>query len=164
LNGESSVHIDRGRWLYRFALDDDSITIYRARRSGQSLASPEAWRCLAVLGVSDAFVVPVPDGWQPFIELGEGRQRWALERRGSIEEAESATRHFLASLADSIAYASQSRGALGEKEPDDRILHAAQPPVPPAEEPAVEALLAQACTTRASVGWELVYSRQRAAR
>jgi hypothetical protein len=158
------VHIDRGRWLYRFALDDDSITIYRARRNGQSLASAEAWRCLAVLGVADAFVVPVPDGWQPFIELGEGRQRWALERRGSREEAEAATRHFLASLADSIAHASHSRGALGDNDPEERILRAAQPGDPPAEAPVVEALLAQACATRASVGWELVYSRQRAAR
>lgn len=76
MNGESSVHIDRGHWLYRFALDAGNIAIYRARRAGQSLAPAEVWRCLAVLGVSDAFVVPVQGSWQPFIELGDGRHRW----------------------------------------------------------------------------------------
>ena len=59
MNGESSVQIDRGRWLYRFALNTDSISIYRARRAGQDLAPVEVWRSLALLGISDAFIVPV---------------------------------------------------------------------------------------------------------
>ena len=86
MNGESSVHIDRGHWLYRFALDAGNIAIYRARRAGQSLAPAEVWRCLAVLGVSDAFVVPVQGSWQPFIELADGRHRWALEKRPTLDE------------------------------------------------------------------------------
>jgi hypothetical protein len=162
LNGESSVHIDRGRWLYRFALQSDSISIYRSRRAGQELASADAWRCLALLGVSDAFIVPAPGGWQPFIEVAEGRQRWALERRPSREEAETSTRHFLASLADATAHAFQTRGGLPEKEAE--ILRVPTPPDPPEEEPALEALLAQACSARSAAGWELIYSRQRAVR
>ncbi len=75
MNGESSVHIDRGHWLYRFALDAGNIAIYRARRAGQSLAPAEVWRCLAVLGISDVFIVAVPGSCQPFIELGDGRHR-----------------------------------------------------------------------------------------
>jgi hypothetical protein len=164
LNGESSVQIDRGRWLYRFALQSDSIAIYRSRRASQELASADAWRCLAFLGVSDAFIVPAPGGWQPFIELAEGRQRWALERRPSMEEAETATRHFLASLADSVAHALQTRSPGSEKEAEDKALRVAAPPEAPKEEPAVEALLAQACSARAAAGWELIYSRQRAVR
>ena len=39
VNGESSVQIDRGHWLYRFALDTGNIAIYRARRAGQSLTT-----------------------------------------------------------------------------------------------------------------------------
>lgn len=164
MNGESSVQIDRGRWLYRFALHTESISIYRSRRAGQELASADAWRCLALLGVSDAFIVPAPGGWQPFIELADGVQRWALERRPSVEEAEASTRHFLASLADSTAHAFQARGGLTDKEAEDKALRVASPPEPPEEEPAVEALLAQACSARAAGGWELIYSRQRAVR
>jgi hypothetical protein len=164
LNGESSVHIDRGRWLYRFALDTDSIAIYRARRAGQNLASAEVWRALAVLGVSDAFVVPVPGGWQPFVELAEGQQRWALEIRPTVGEAEAAAQHFLASLADSIAHASQARGALSDKDNEEKVLRVPTPPDAPAEQPAVEVLLAEASSSRLAGGWELIYSRQRATR
>jgi len=163
LNGESSVHIDRGQWLYRFALDNDSIAIYRAKRAGQHLACAEVWRALAVLGVSDAFVVAIPDGWQPFVELDEGRHHWALARRASMEEAEFATQHFLATLAGSVAHASQSRGALGEKE-DNRMLRVPEPPEVPAEQPGVDAALAQAYSSRSAGGWELIYSRERAVR
>ena len=164
MNGESSVHIDRGRWLYRFALDTDNIAIYRSRRAGQTLASADAWRCLAVLGVSDAFIVPVGGQWQPFVELGEGRQRWALEKRASMDEAEAATRHFLGTLADAVAQAAQARGPLDEKDPAAKALRAPEPPSAPAEEEAVAAVLAQAISAREASGWELIYSRQRASR
>jgi hypothetical protein len=164
VNGESSVHVDRGRWLYRFALDDDNIAIYRARRAGQSFAPSEIWRCLAVVGVTDAFVVQVPDGWQPFVELGEGRQRWALERRASREEAEEATKHFLATLADAVAHASQPRGPSGEKETEAKLPRLPDPPASPSEAPDVEAVLARAQSAREGAGWELIYSRQRVCR
>jgi hypothetical protein len=165
VNGESSVHIDRGQWLYRFALDSGNIAIYRARRCGQDLTPTEAWRCLAVVGICDAFIVPAGGGWQPFIELGEGRQRWALERRGSFEEAEQAARHFLASMADAIAHAAPLRGGPPDKDsPDGGILRAPLPPSPPVEDPEVEDALAQACAEREAAGWELIYSRQRALR
>lgn len=164
VNGESSVHVDRGRWLYRFALETDNISIYRSRRSGQGLASAEVWRCLALLGVSDAFIVPVSDGWQSFVELGEGRQRWALERRESMAEAESATRHFLATLADAIAHASTSGGVLHDKDPEAKLLRVPEPPAPPGEGETVEGLLAQAYAVRQAAGWELIYSRVRASR
>ena len=88
MNGEGSVHIDRGRWLYRLTLDTGSIAIYRTERAGQSLAPAEVWRCLAALGVTDAFVVSVDGGFQPFIELSDTREQWALERRASREDAE----------------------------------------------------------------------------
>jgi hypothetical protein len=165
VNGESSVHIDRGRWLYRFALDTDNIAIYRARRAGQGFAPAEVWRCLAVLGVSDAFIVPVPGGWQPFVELGEGRQRWALEKRSSMDAAEAATRHFLVSLADAVVQAAQAKGLLGDKDPDPaKTLRAPEPGAPPGEDVTVEAVLSQAKSARDSAGWELIYSRQRASR
>jgi hypothetical protein len=164
VNGESSVHIDRGYWLYRFALDTDSIAIYRSRRTGQDLATADCWRCLAVLGISDAFIVPVPGGWQPFIELGEGLQRWALEKRAYAEEAENTARHFLASMADAIAEASRSRGLLGDNEPEDKVLRAPLPPPAPSEEAVVEQAWADARSSREASGWELLYSRQRAVR
>ena len=115
MNGESSVHIDRGRWLYRFALNTDNIAIYRARRAGQDLAPVEVWRSLAQLGISDAFIVPVAGGWQPFIELTESRQRWALAKRASMAEAEGSTRHFLGTLADAMCHASQPRVAATKR-------------------------------------------------
>jgi hypothetical protein len=164
LNGESSVHIDRGQWLYRFALDAGNIAIYRARRAGQSLAPAEVWRCVAVLGVSDAFIVPVQGSWQPFIELAEGRQRWALERRASLEEAQAATRHFLGTLADAVSNAAQAQGTLGEKDPEVKALRAPVPPPEPGEGPVTDAVLAKARSTRESSGWELIYSRQRVLR
>lgn len=164
MNGESSVHIDRGRWLYRFALDTDNISIYRSRRAGQSLVPAEVWRCLAVLGVTDAFIVPVPGGWQPFVELGERAHRWALEKRGSVGEAEAAARHFLGTLADAVAHAAQARGALEDSDPAAKALRAPEPPPLPAEEASVAAVLAQAQAAREASGWELIYSRQRAPR
>jgi hypothetical protein len=164
VNGESSVHIDRGHWLYRFALDAGNIAIYRARRAGQSLAPSEAWRCLAVLGVSDAFIVPVLGSWQPFIELSDGRQRWALEKRATLEEAQVATRHFLGSLADAVSNAAQAQGPLGEKDPEFRALRAPAPPPAPGEDAATDAVLAKARSTREASGWELIYSRQRVLR
>jgi hypothetical protein len=160
VNGESSVHIDRGRWLYRFALNTDNIAIYRARRAGQDLAPVEVWRSLAQLGISDAFIVPVGGAWQPFIELTESRQRWALARRDTMEEAEAATRHFLGSLADAVCHASQLQ-ALNEKDADTLPMKVPEPPAPPAEDGTVELVLSHARSARESSGWELIYSRQR---
>jgi len=161
LNGESSVHIDRGRWLYRFALNTDSILIYRARRAGQDLAPVEVWRSLALLGISDAFIVPVAGGWQPFIELTESRQRWALAKRASMAEAEESTRHFLGTLAEAMCHASQPRVAAGEKEVEVVPLRVPEPPGPPSEEGTVELVLSHARSAREASGWELIYSRQR---
>jgi hypothetical protein len=161
LNGESSVHIDRGRWLYRFALNTDSIAIYRARRAGQDLAPVEVWRSLALLGISDAFIVPVAGGWQPFIELSESRQRWALAKRASMAEAEESTRHFLGSLGDAVCHASQPRATPNEKDVDTVPLRVPDPPSPPAEDGTVELVLSHARSAREASGWELIYSRQR---
>jgi hypothetical protein len=160
VNGESSVHIDRGRWLYRFALNTDNIVIYRARRAGQDLAPVEVWRSLAQLGISDAFIVPVDGGWQPFIELTESRQRWALAKRGSMADAEASTRHFLGSLADAVCHASQP-GIPNEKEADVLPMRVPAPSAPPAEDGPVELVLSHATSAREASGWELVYSRQR---
>ena len=161
MNGESSVQIDRGQWLYRFALDTGSIAIFRARRAGQDLVPTEVWRSLAMVGVSDAFVVHVAGGWQPFIELTEGRQRWALAKRPSLEEAQTATRHFLGTLADALCHASQARSAPGEKDGDLAPLRVPEPPAAPAEDAAAEVVLSHARSARESSGWELIYSRQR---
>jgi hypothetical protein len=161
VNGESSVQIDRGQWLYRFALDTGSIAIFRARRAGQDLVPAEVWRSLAIVGVSDAFIVPVAGGWQPFIELTEGRQRWALAKRPSMDEAQTATRHFLGTLADAVCHASQGRGVPGEKEGDSPPLRVPEPPLAPAEDAAAEVVLSHARSARESSGWELIYSRQR---
>ena len=162
MNGEGQVQIDRGHWRYRFALDADNIAIYRSQRTGQGLVPVDAWRSLAALGVSDAFVVPVPGGWQPFIEVGDGRQRWALQRRPTVGEAEATTAHFLLSLADAVAHISSQ--LAGEKDGDMRAAEALEPPAVPAEESAAEAAFEQACTEREAAGWELIYSRQRASR
>ena len=164
MNGESSVHIDRGHWLYRFALDAGNIAIYRARRAGQSLAPAEAWRCLAVLGVSDVFIVAVAGSWQPFIELGDGRHRWALEKRPTLEEAQGGARHFLGTLADAISNAAQAQGPLGEKDPEAKALRAPVPPGAVPEDAATDAVLAKARSAREASGWELIYSRQRVLR
>lgn len=164
MNGEGSVHIDRGRWLYRLTLDTGSIAIYRTERAGQSLAPAEVWRCLAALGVTDAFVVSVDGGFQPFIELSDTREQWALERRASREDAETAARHFLGTLADALSHAAQGRFSLGDHEPDVAMLKLpGQVPAPP-EEGEVADVLAEARAARDSSGWELVYSRQRALR
>ena len=115
VNGEGSVQIDRGRWLYRLTLDAGNIAIYRTERAGQALVPAEVWRFLASLGISDAFIVPVEGGWQPFIELSDARERWALERRNSMEEAEAVARHFLGTLADALTHAAQGRFSLGRR-------------------------------------------------
>ena len=165
MNGESSLQIDRGYWLYHFELGADSIAIYRARRSGQNLASAEVWRALAPLGVYDAFVVSVPGGWQPFVEVADGRERWALEKRESMEDASAVVGYFLTSLAGAVAYASRKPGALSEKKDgDDIVLPAVSSSACPGQGPAVEAALAQASSVRDAAGWELIYSRQRALR
>jgi hypothetical protein len=164
VNGEGSVQIDRGRWLYRLTLDTGNIAIYRIERAGQALVPTEVWRCLATLGISDAFIVPVEGGWQPFIELADARERWALERRSSSEEAEAVACHFLGTLADAVAHAAQGRFSLGDAEHDSTALSA--PGASPAAsiDQAVATALAEAQALRESSGWELVYSRQRAAR
>jgi hypothetical protein len=165
VNGESSVHIDRGRWLYRFALDAGNIAIYRSRRAGQGLVPAEVWRALAVVGVSDAFIVPVTGGWAPFIEVAEGRQRWALERRPTLEQAEMATRHLLGSLADAIAHSPQLRPpSLDKDSGEGKALRPPAPPAAPTEDAAVEDALVRARAAREAEGWELIYSRQRASR
>lgn len=186
MNGEGQVHIDRGQWRYRFSLDTDSIAIYRSQRTGQGLVPPEAWRSLAALGVSDAFVVAVPGGWQPFVEVDDGRQRWVLQRRPTYAEAQATTSHFLASLADAVAHipsqlaVDKSGDKSGEKfvekpgekhgekpgdmESEMRAAEALGPVAVPAEEQAAEAAFAQACKERESAGWELIYSRQRSPR
>ena len=114
-----------------------------------------------MLGVSDAFIVPVQGSWQPFIELAEGRQRWALERRATLEEAQVAARHFLGSLADAVSNAAQAQGPLGEKDPEIKTLRAPAPPPDPGEDAVTDAVLAKARSTREASGWELIYSRQR---
>jgi hypothetical protein len=119
---------------------------------------------LATLGVSDAFIVPVEGGWQPFIELGDTRERWALEMRGSIEDAEGVARHFLGTLADAVAHAAQGRFSLGDAEHETTVMSAAGASPAPALDPAVAGVLAEAQADRESSGWELVYSRQRALR
>jgi hypothetical protein len=81
-----------------------------------------------VLGVSDAFLLWVPGGWQPVIELSKGHQRWVLERRASMEEARVATGHFLGTLAEAVSDAAQSRGTFGENGPEARTLWRLTPP------------------------------------
>jgi hypothetical protein len=161
VNGEGSVQIDRGQWLYRFALDTGSIAIFRTRRAGQDLVPAEVWRSLAIVGVSDAFIVPVAGGWHPFIELTEGHQRWALAKRPSLEEAQTATRHFLGTLADGVCHASQVRAAPGEKDADPPPLRVPEPPAAPPEDAAAEVVLSHVRSARESSGWELIYTRQR---
>jgi len=164
VNGEDPVQIDRGRWLYRLTLDAGNIAIYRTERAGQALVPAEVWRCLATLGISDAFIVPVEGQWQPFIELGDARERWALERRNTSEEGEAVARHFLGTLADAVAHTAQGRFSLGDAE------HDATAPSDPGASPAAagdqagDTALAEAQAARESSGWELVYSRQRATR
>jgi len=164
MNGDGSVQIDRGRWLYRLILDAANIAIYRIERAGQALVPAEVWRCLAILGISDAFIVPVEGGWQPFIELGDARERWALERRNSSEEGEAVARHFLGTLADAVTHAAQGRFSLGDAEHDAAALSAPGASPAAAVDQAAATGLAEAQASRESCGWELVYSRQRAVR
>jgi hypothetical protein len=119
---------------------------------------------LATLGISDAFIVPVEGGWQPFIELGDARERWALERRSSSEEAEAVARHLLGTLADAVAHAAQGRFSLSDAEHDATALSAPGAAPAVAVDHAVATALAEAQAARESSGWELVYSRQRASR
>jgi hypothetical protein len=162
VNGESQVQIDRGHWRYRFALDTANIAIYRSKRTGQRLAPPEVWRSVAALGVSDAFVVAVPGGWQPFVEVADGRQRWTLQRRESQAEAEQTTSHFLYSLADALANAAPAGEA--DKDADAPVVRLPEPPPAPGEDEAAEEALAKARASREAAGWELIYSRQRVSR
>jgi hypothetical protein len=160
VNGESSVHIDRGRWLYRLVLDAESIAIYRSRRAGQELVSHDVWRCLAVVNVSDAFVVEVPGGWQPFVEVADGRHHWPLAVQPTAEAARAAAAHMLTTLADAVAHASQLNAA--GKEAGTAVLRAPEPTAAPPSGPGPEAALAHALAEREAAGWHLIYSRQRA--
>ena len=153
MNGEGSVPVDRGNWLYRFEIDAGAIAIYRSRRAGQDLVEPEVWRCLANLSVSDAFVLRGDEGWRPFIELADGREQWALAARPTREEAEQAARHFLETLAIALSQSGRDREAslpLTRTVPE--IVN---------ERPEVDAALAEARSRRDHAGWELVFSRQR---
>lgn len=163
MNGQEPIFVDRGQWLYQFELDAENITIARTARCGQYLASPELWRCIAQVGVTDAFVVPSGDGWQPFIELGEGRQRWALAQRPTLAEAEETATHFLAVLADAVAHFArlQASAEAGGSAPGAGL---PKPGPFPSESPAIEQALADAREERQAEGWELVYNRPRASR
>lgn len=162
VNGESQVHIDRGHWRYRFALDTANIAIYRSRRTGQRLAPPEVWRSVAALGVSDAFVVAVPGGWQPFVEVADGRQRWALPKRPSMAEAEQTVSYFLYSLADAVANAAP---APADADPEvSASMRVPEPPPVPGEDEATEEAFEKARSAREAAGWELIYKRQRVSR
>lgn len=163
VNGQESVYIDRGRWLYRFSLDSGVIAISRLRRSGQYLVSPEVWRCVAELGVSDVLIVPVPGGWQAFVELAEGRHRWALARRPTLDESEQGARHLLGTMADAIAGHAKLRPDRAGT-PANNTIRLPGLPAEPAEDAVVEAALAQARAERQAEGWELVYNRERAHR
>ena len=143
-------------------LDAGNIAIYRQSGPAKRLCPLKFGAALATLGVSDAFIVPVEGEWQPFIELTEGRQRWALAKRPSLEVAQTATRHFLQTLADGVCHTSQVRGVPGDKDADPIPLR-----VPRAAGTAGGGLhcrggpFARALSTRESSGWELIYSRQR---
>lgn len=164
MNGQESVYIDRGRWLYRFNLDAGAISISRSERAGQHLAAPDVWRCVAELGVSDVFVVAVPGGWQPFVELAEGRHRWALARRATLPDAEQTASHFLGLLADSIAHNAKFQSALSRGPDDAAAIRLPSVPREPLENDMVEVALAHARAERDAVGWETVYNRRRVAR
>jgi|GEM_PF-2506665 len=164
LNGESAVRVDRGQWLYRFRLDSSNVAIYRGRRSGQALASGQVWRAVAMLGVSDVLVLEVPGGWQPFIELDDGRHHWALARRASLDDAKRAAEHFLVTLAGAASSAAQFWASAGSSDGAlDSTFAAVGGDAPaPEEEPAVADSLAKAKREREARGWELVYQRDRA--
>lgn len=174
MNGQESVFIDRGRWLYRFNLDAGNIVISRSRRGGQYLAAPEVWRCISELGVTDAFIVTVDGVWLPFVEVGEGRHRWALAARPTLAEAEDTVRHFLATLADAMtasarfqageAKASTGSNGLVTVGADRQRLRTPVVPVAQAETADVEKALAQARARRDNGGWELIYNKPRAHR
>lgn len=159
MNGQGSLYVDRGQWLYRFTLDSGSIAISRARRAGQYLVVPDVWRRVAELGVTDALIVSVNGSWQVFLELAEGRHRWALAPRGTLEEAEECARYVLMTLADSIAGNPRFQGPEGTPASMAKL-----PGLPgtPTEGQDVEEALAQARSQREADGWELVYNRPRA--
>ncbi len=163
MNGESAVHVDRGQWLYRFVLDSSNVAIYRGRRLGQALASAQVWRCVAPLGVSDVLVVEVPGGWQPFVELDDGRQHWVLARRATLEEANKAAEHFLATLANAAASAAQFWASAANNEGGPSDPPAAMGAEAPAldEDAVVAGRLARAKREREAKGWELLYRRDR---
>lgn len=164
MNGQDSVYIDRGRWLYRFTLDAGAITISRAERSGQYLVAADVWRCVAEVGVSDVLIVPVPGGWQPFVELADGNQRWALAQRPTLEEAERTAAYVLATLAESIYHNSKFRTAREALAQDAAAIRLEGLPLEPAENEVVDEALSRAVEERDAKGWETVYNRQRALR
>ncbi len=153
MNGEGSVPVDRGHWLYRFDIDVEALAMYRCRRAGQQLVEPEVWRRLAALAVSDVFILQVPGGWQPFVELADGRGHWALAARPSRQECELAARYFLETLAAAQSPGPQD-GEAGLPAPWPSLQR-------PTEAPPVESALAEARNRRERAGWELVFSRQR---
>lgn len=164
MNGQESVYIDRGRWLYRFTLDAGSISISRSQRAGQYLAAPDVWRCVTEVGVTDVLIVPVAGGWQPFVELAEGRHRWALAQRATLAEAEQTAAHLLGVLADSISRNPKFQSANDAPANDAAAIRLPDVPAEPAESEAVEAALAHARAEREAWGWEMVYNRHRAPR
>ena len=164
MNGQEPLFVDRGRWIYRLNLDSSTIAVSRAERAGQYLASPDVWRVVADLGVSDVLVVAVPGGWQAFVELADGRRRWALALRLSVEEAEQDASYVLATLAEAVL-ASPRAQAVPSGTPEGNA-QPALPGVPEAvsESPAVVAALAKAVAERDAAGWVTVYNRQRSSR
>ena len=70
----------------------------------------------------------------------------------------------MGTLADAVTHAAQGKFSLGDAEHDATVLSAPGPSAAPAVDPTVAAVLAEAQAARESIGWELVYSRQRALR
>lgn len=163
MNGEGAVHVDRGRWLYRFVLDSNNVAIYRGHRLGQGLASPEVWRQVASLGVSDVLVVEVSGGWQPFVEVDDGRQHWALARRESADGARRAAEHFLRTLASAVASAAQfwASAATNEFTLGTSFDGFTAGALAHEEDASIAECLVKAKQERDAKGWELVYRRER---
>jgi hypothetical protein len=103
--------------------------------------------------VSDVFIVELDGGWQPFVELADGQEHWALAIQPSRDDAEHEARHFLETLAAAQAQVGQDR--------DPGVPWAWAPPEQPIQLPVVEGALSEARAQRELSGWELVYSRQR---
>jgi hypothetical protein len=164
MNGQEPLFVDRGRWIYRLNLDSSTISVSRAERAGQYLAEPEVWRVVADLGLSDVLIVAVPGGWQAFVEVANGRRRWALAVRATAEEAEQDASHLLASLADAVL--SSPRGSALPPGAAEASPPTVLPRVPEAvaESAAVASALARAVAERDAAGWVTIYNRQRSSR